>query len=92
MIILKGLYYLKVFSEFDCLPQQSNVTKLSEGLDRMLSNKEECEFSIVCISIKASINIWKGSKHLTLVNQSHQIQDHGQYFQEKFKFWMKQRI
>ncbi len=90
MIILKGLYYLGALSDYDCLPHQNIVVKLNNALDKMLAAHEECEFTFVCISIKASIKLLRGSKPLMMATQTHQIQDYGQYFKESFKFWMEQ--
>jgi hypothetical protein len=90
IIILKGLYYLKVLSEYNCSDCQGLVTSLSAGLDRLLEAKGETEFAFVCITIKSSIPLFTGQKKLSIAPQSGIIQDHYEYFSEQFKFWIGQ--
>jgi hypothetical protein len=91
-IILKGLYYLKLLSECDCLDASQLVVGLSEGLDRLLREQEEGEFTLVCISIKASIQLLQGHKKLTLIPYLGQpVHSYPEYFTEQFKFWLSQR-
>ena len=80
MIILKGIYYFKAFSEYNCHEYESLITKLSEGLDKLLKKKGECEFSFVCIAIKASIPMFKGEKKLPKIIHNRHIQDYYNYF------------
>lgn len=40
-IILKGLYFLKKLSDYDCSELKEEILKLSEGLDRMLAERGE---------------------------------------------------
>ena len=91
MVILKGLYYLKVLSEYNCQESMEIFGDLSEGLDGLLSKIKTGEFSLVCISIKASIEMTFIEGKLPCGFQKAKIQDYGQYFSQSFKFWISQR-
>lgn len=90
-IILKGIYYLKSLSEYNCNGHESMVLKLSEGLDKLLKKKGDCEFGFVCIAIKASIPLLKGQKLLPKIPHNRHVQSYYEYFNESFRFWITQR-
>ena len=95
VIILKGLYYFKCFSELDCENGAQVMSDLSEGLDRLLEKSKAEEFSLVCISIKASaeaeLESNKAREKASVAFQSTKIQDYGEYFCKSFRFWVEQR-
>lgn len=71
------------------------LSDLSEGLDRLLEKYDTEEFSLVCISIKASteaeMETSKVFEKASIVYQNTQIQDYGEYFSKNFKYWIDQR-
>ena len=68
---------------------------LSESLQKLIESKKSCEFSFVCITIKAAIEKLNSKdttqKKLPVIPNSRQIQDYYEYYSENFKFWINQR-